>query len=115
MERKSQRNALRYQVKPRQINYSLGTEAGVATLINISTAGLLVELATVPVSVGDEITVSLSCFNRKIQEALLLMKARVVRVSFDEFAASFIDSSREQTELLLRILAEEIRGNGELR
>ncbi|MBE0582987.1 MAG: hypothetical protein IH612_04415, partial [Desulfofustis sp.] len=38
-------------------------------------------------------------------------KARVVRVDFDIFAASFIDTSTEQTAFLLRLLAQEKRGH----
>jgi len=109
MQQKSKRNALRYQISPRQITYGRDEQNGEATLVNISTAGLLVELATLQVQLGDEISVTLSCFKQQSTTDSLIFKARVVRVDFDEFAASFIDTSREQTAFLLYLLAQEKR------
>jgi hypothetical protein len=109
MHQKSKRNALRYQISPRQITYGRDEQNGEATLVNISTAGLLVELATLPVQFDDEIAVTLACFKQRSAADTLIFKARVVRVDFDEFAASFIDTTKEQTAFLLRLLAQEKR------
>ncbi len=109
MQQKSKRNALRYQISPRQITYVRDEQSGEATLVNISTAGLLVELATLPVQPDDEISITLSCFKQRSPTESLIFKARIVRVDFDEFAASFIDTTREQTAFLLRLLAQEKR------
>jgi hypothetical protein len=114
MQHKSKRNALRYQISPRQISYERdGQSSGEATLINISTAGLLVELATLPVQPDDELSITLSCFKQRKRADTLVFKARVVRVDFDIFAASFIDTSTEQTAFLLRLLAQEKRNGTE--
>ncbi|MCB2173626.1 PilZ domain-containing protein, partial [bacterium] len=97
------------QISPRQITYERDEQSGEATLVNISTAGLLVELATLPVLHDDEICITLSCFKQRSPTESLTFKARIVRVDFDEFAASFIDTTREQTAFLLRLLAQEKR------
>ncbi|BDD86663.1 PilZ domain-containing protein [Desulfofustis limnaeus] len=110
MEQKSKRSALRYTLPPHRISYRKKGQTGEATLINISTAGLFAEMATLPLQPGDEIALILDCFKEQ-DDAPLELKGKMVRVNFDEFAASFIDIDREQMVQLLRLLAQEKRTN----
>lgn len=108
MEQKSKRNALRYTLPPHRISYRKKGQTGEATLINISTAGLFAEMATLPVQPGEELILVLNCFKEQ-EDTPLELKGKAVRVNFDEFAVSFIDIDREQMAQLLRLLAQEKR------
>jgi len=108
LERLIKRDGLRFQLNNILLQYEMEDAVGNGCIVDISVSGCAVESATVPLTEGDEIVVSLNFDPHDTLLSRFQLKARVVRMSDDQFAAQFLDLDEERKDQLYQRLAHEV-------
>jgi len=101
------RNGLRFHLHPLPVKYMLNDTKGAGHILNISTSGLAVASTTLQLSIDMEIIIQFAFVQQENSPNIFRMKARVIRVEDDTFAAEFIDLENDQKEQLWKCLIFE--------
>ena len=105
----SRRNALRFHLHRQKIEYAVGGNSGSGQLVDASVLGCAVSGRTKSVADNDAISLDFSLRQDGENWTTFNLKATVVRVDEDVFAAQFVDISEEQKTQLYACLACEAR------
>lgn len=101
------RNGLRFQVHQRLVDYSRNEQDGKGFLVDISISGCAVQAPTVSLGIHDEISLVIPLHQDHENISSFRLKAKVVRVEEELFAAQFIDVDDEQQAHFYQCLACE--------
>ncbi len=103
----SKRSGFRFQIQ-RTLKYIANGKEATAQLVNISTSGLYVKDATLPLTVDDEILI-VNDLERKEHPEIL--EAKVVRAEQNEFSVVFLsqDGGEDNKNLFLKMLARSAK------
>lgn len=103
------RKGLRVHLHNVPIEYLLDSEEGKGNIIDMSTSGCAVEYTTLRPKVDVDILLKMTFEKDGNLPELLRIKAKVVRVDNNVFAAEFTDFDNEGKELLWKYLIRESR------
>ncbi len=103
------RNGLRLHLHEFPVAYRVNDRSGQCVLIDISTSGCSVKSATQLPSVNEEILLIFNFQLQDIQPNIFKIKAKVVRIESDNFAAVFIDLDKDTQEQLWKCLIAELQ------
>lgn len=108
LENSVKRNGLRFHLHPLPVEYVIDDTKGEGHILNISTSGFAaVALTTLHLSVDMEMKIQFAFVQQENSPNIFKVKARVVRVEDDAFAAEFKDLEDEQKEQLWKCLVYE--------
>jgi len=105
------RNGIRFKVGKVAMEYTHANEMGYGEVLDISTSGCAVYAPTLVLPVQAEIVIRLKFNQHENLQSELSIKAKVVRVGEDTFAAHFSDFDDLNKEQLYQRLAYEVRQN----
>lgn len=108
------RNGIRFKVGKVAMEYTHANEMGYGEVLDISTSGCAVYAPTLVLPVDAEIVIRLKFSQHDDLQSDLSIKAQVVRVGEDTFAAHFYDFDDLNQEQLYQRLAYEVRQNAPL-
>ncbi|MCA1794318.1 MAG: PilZ domain-containing protein, partial [Desulfobacteraceae bacterium] len=95
-ENAARRHGLRFQMHRRLIEYCIKDQDGQGYVVDISISGCAVQAPTVSPGVNDEISLVIPLHHDYENISSFRLKAIVVRVEKDLFAARFLDLDDEQ-------------------
>lgn len=104
---KSRRSAFRFRCSKEPVTYRTAYEDGEALLTNISTEGCALEWATNPPRLNEKMLVRIDLEN---EEAVVEIKAEVVRVEGTDFAVKFLLIEPETKSLIRTYFSRKLRG-----
>lgn len=104
--KKSKRNALRIACNKHLLTYKTAYDEGEAQLLNISAEGCFFELATLPLSVQEEVLISITL---EKEQGIIEAKAVVVRTEKRAFAVKFILVEQETQNLIRSYFMQKLR------
>lgn len=105
------RNGIRFKVGKVAMEYTHASEIGYGEVLDISTSGCAVYAPTRVLPVQAEIVMRLKFDQHEDLQSDLSVKAKIVRVADDFFAAHFYDFDDLNQEQLYQRLAYEVRQN----
>jgi hypothetical protein len=103
------RKGLRVHLHNVPIEYMTGNEEGKGNILNMSMSGCAVKYTTFRPEDETEILLNVTFTNKDNSPELFKIKAKVVRVDNNVFAAEFIDFDDESKELVWKCLLHESR------
>ncbi|HKJ65816.1 MAG TPA: PilZ domain-containing protein [Desulfopila sp.] len=109
LENAFNRNGLRVHLHNLPVNYYFENEEGTGNIINMSTSGCAVEFTRLAPKADAEISLKVVFEKDDDSAEKFTIKANVVRVSDNVFAAEFIDFEFEDKERLWQRLVRESR------
>ena len=102
------RNGLRFHLHPLPIEYMIGETKEEGHILNISTSGFAaVSSTTHHLSVDMEITIQFAFVQQEDSVDIFKLKAKIVRVKEDSFAAEFTEFEDNRKEQLWKCLVYE--------
>ncbi len=101
------RNGLRFHLHPLPIEYMMGNTKEEGRILNISTSGFAASSTTQHLSVGMELIIQFAFVQQEDSADIFKLKARIVRVKDDSFAAEFTDFDDNRKEQLWKCLVYE--------
>jgi len=107
LEATVKRNGIRFYVNNLHVEYTSKDKYGKCGLVNISTGGCSVESATMPLSIDDDISLTISFVNQDASIIEFKAMAKVIRTDNKTFAAKFSNLGDNQKELLWKCLISE--------
>jgi len=107
LKKSIKRNGIRFYVDNLNVSYISGEKNGSCNLVNISTGGCSVKLSTLHVAIDEDINMTISLESENTSVIQFKVKAKVIRVEGDTFAARFIDLGNVQKEQLWKCLILE--------
>jgi hypothetical protein len=107
LTKSTRRNGLRFHIHKQPIEFKTHQGVGEGHLIDISISGCAVQKSTIPMTMDQEITITIPF--QQDQDTLLSFKilAKVVRVQDNMFAAQFTDLNDDQKDKLYKCIALE--------
>lgn len=89
------RNALRFYLHEQQIGYRINRQKGTAKIIDISVSGCAVQDATLPLTFGAEISLTIDLFLNQNTPKTFTLSSKVIRAQDNSFAVQFLDDERK--------------------
>lgn len=108
LEHLIKRDGLRFRLNHILLQYEIGEAVGNGSLVDISVSGCAVESTTVPLAENDEIAINIQFDAHDTLPSQFQIKARVVRLGEQQFAAQFLDLDEDHREQLYKRLAHEV-------
>lgn len=105
----AKRNGLRFHMPQQQIEYRMNQEEGKGYIVDISISGCAVQAATIPLTIGMEIPLTIPFYQEHEAPTSFTIAAKVVRTQNDMFAVQFLDLDDDQRRELYECLAYEAR------
>jgi len=102
------RDGIRLELNNMQLQYEINNEVGSGTVVDISVSGCAVESPTIPLAAGDAIIVTINFDQHATLRSHFQLKARVVRMGGQMFAAQFLDLDEECKDQFNKRLAYEV-------
>jgi hypothetical protein len=102
------RDGIRFQLNNIHVQYVINNEIGSGSIVDISVSGCAIESPTIPLMMGDEIVVTIDFDQHDTLHARFQLKARVVRMGGQQFAAQFLDLDEGGKDQLYKRLAFEV-------
>jgi hypothetical protein len=109
LENNVKRNGLRVHLHNLSITYLVDKEEGNGTIIDMSTSGCAVEFTTFRPEIEMEMLIKFTFTNEDNSPVVFEIKAKVIRVSKNVFAAEFTDLDNASKEILWKCLIRESR------
>lgn len=106
LEISNRRDGVRLNLKLQPVSYSTETTSGTATLADISISGCAVQGASTPVSMDDELTLTLTFENEGEDIQTLPVTCQVVRSEEGSFAVKFVRLDEEQKKELWKCMVK---------
>jgi predicted small secreted protein len=101
------RDGIRLELNNMQLQYEINNKVSTGTVVDISVSGCAVESSTIPIAAGDDIIVTLNFGQHATLCSHFQLKARVVRMAGQMFAAQFLDLDEERKDQFNKRLAYE--------
>ena len=108
LEQCIKRDGIRFQLNNLLLQYELNDAVGKGLVVDISVSGCAVESSSIPLVAEDLINLIITFDPHDTLASDFQLKARVVRVSDQQFAAQFLDLDEGQKEQLYKRLAYEV-------
>ena len=102
-----QRNGLRFSLYRKAVHYVTDNVEGEGYILNISTSGCAVKLASTQPSVDEEIQITIAFTAQDNSQETFTNKAIIVRVEDNSFAAQFTDLDNARKEQLWKFIVDE--------
>ncbi len=109
LEKAVRRKGLRVHLHNMPIKYTAGSEEGKGIILNMSMSGCAVKYTTFRPEVETVILLNVTFANKDNSPEIFKIKANVVRVDSDSFAAEFIDFDDKMKKLVWKCLLHESR------
>ncbi len=103
----SQRNGLRFSLQRKAVDYTTDNIDGKGYILNISISGCAVQSASTLPSLEDEVQLTITFTAQDNSSDLFVIKARVIRVEDNNFAAEFTNLDNIRKEQLWEYLIYE--------
>jgi len=103
----TQRNGLRFNFHRKKVDYLINNVEGKGFILNISTSGCAVKQASTQPSVDAEIQIIITLTTQNKSQEIFTIKAKVIRVEENSFAAEFTDLDNSRKEQLWEYLVDE--------
>ncbi len=102
------RNGIRFHLHQPSVEYMIENTKGEGNILNMSTSGCAVASATLqPSSTDVNILLEFSFESDDAESEVFTIKARVVRVESNQFAAEFINLEKDRKDQLWKCLVYE--------
>ncbi len=101
----TKRTGLRFHIHRHQVEYKINQEEGEGNLVDISISGCAIKGATTPLSIGEEISITIPFHQDQETLTSFTLTAKVVRTQDDLFAVQFVDLGDDQKTQLYNCLA----------
>jgi hypothetical protein len=104
---KSRRSAFRFRCSKEPVSYRTAYEDGKALLTNISTEGCALEWATIPPRLNEKMLIRIDLED---EDAVVEIKAQVVRAEGTDFAVKFLLIEPGTKSLVRTYFSKKLRG-----
>jgi len=101
--------ALCFQIHRRQVEYEIGSEKRMGQLVDISTSACTVQGETTALAIDQDLSLAVSLYREAEERSHFVLKAKVVSLEEERFAAEFLDLDPERKEALYQCLVNEVR------
>jgi hypothetical protein len=108
LDQSIKRNGIRFRITDYlPVTYISNETNGKGNIYNLSTSGCAIEVATLPVSIDDDISLKFEFKAKDKQAGEFIIKAKVVRADEKTFAVTFNDLNGNTKDLLWKCLIDE--------